>query len=322
MTHTCSRRLARRFVPVLASAKQRTAPLLLAAAFLAMPVRESAAQSTGADAPMVIDVAELEALQGTPQLVVLQVSSAAQFDSVHVPGARPVSLSEISTPRERGSLILELPATAKLEAWARGVGISNNSRIVIVPAATELQSSTRVFLTLTYMGLGSQASILDGGLIAWRAAGKPVETGSAPALAASSAPLTVRPDSSIIAVITDVDSAIADAATTVIDARLPRFYEGNGGGYPRPGHVPTAVNVSLATVSENAKFKSPDELRALFAAAGVSTDAKVITYCHIGQQATLLWFVARRLGYDARMFDGSFQQWSGSDRPVVAPAPN
>ena len=70
-----------------------------------------------------------------------------------------------------------------------------------------------------------------------------------------------------------------------------------------------------------ASSRAPRTLQALFTEAGVKPGDSVITYCHIGQQATLLWFVARRLGYEARMFDGSFQQWSGSDLPLVAPTP-
>jgi len=36
----------------------------------------------------------------------------------------------------------------------------------------------------------------------------------------------------------------------------------------------------------------------------------VVSYCHIGQQASLIYFVARYLGYDARLFDGSWEDWS------------
>ena len=36
----------------------------------------------------------------------------------------------------------------------------------------------------------------------------------------------------------------------------------------------------------------------------------VATYCHIGQQASLLYFVARYLGYEAHLYDGSFEDWS------------
>ena len=37
----------------------------------------------------------------------------------------------------------------------------------------------------------------------------------------------------------------------------------------------------------------------------------------IGQQASLLYFVARYLRYDAHLYDGSFQDWSNrSELPV------
>lgn len=274
-----------------------------------------------ASASLLVTVPEFDALRSRSNVVVLQVGTPAQFAAAHVPGARPVALSDISTPRVQGALILEVPDTPTLERWARSVGINDNSRIVVVPGTDTLQSSTRVFLTLAFMGFADRTSFLNGGLSAWRANGKPVETGAAAPIAASPGPLTVTRDSSVIAVITDVDAAIGDTNTAVVDARTPNFYAGQGGGYPRPGHIPTAVNIPLTLVTEDGVFKNADELRALFTNAGVKPGDRVITYCHIGQQASLLWFVARQLGYDARVFDGSFQQWSGSDRPLVAPNP-
>jgi thiosulfate/3-mercaptopyruvate sulfurtransferase len=58
------------------------------------------------------------------------------------------------------------------------------------------------------------------------------------------------------------------------------------------------------------KVKSVETLRQLFNAAGVKKGDSVTTYCHIGQQASLLYFVARYLGYDAHFYDGSFEDWS------------
>jgi len=264
--------------------------------------------------------ADLLTLRADPSVVILQVGTPAQFAMAHVPGARPVALNDVSTPRQNGSLILEIPDTPTLEAWARSVGISNASRrIVVVPSNDTLQSTTRVLFTLAFMGFADKVSYLDGGVAAWRASGQPVETGDAPALAPSTAPLTIRRDSSIVAVLADVEAATKTTGTTIIDARLPQFYNGNGGGYPRPGRIPTAVNVPLSLVSEGGLLRTPDELRTLFESAGVKRGQPVITYCHIGQQASLLWFVARELGYDVRLFDGSFQQWSGTTLPLGTP---
>jgi thiosulfate/3-mercaptopyruvate sulfurtransferase len=161
---------------------------------------------------------------------------------------------------------------------------------------------------------------LDGGLAGWRAAGFAVDTAAALPLTPSTAPLTVQRDSTRIAVITDVDAAVEDPRVAIVDARLPSFYAGQGGGYPRPGHIPTAVNIPLSEVAAAGTMLAPAELRALFLAAGIRETDRVIVYCHIGQQASLVWFAAREAGFDARVFDGSFQQWSGSDRPLIAPA--
>ena len=270
-------------------------------------------------APLLIDVSALEALRAQDNLVILQIGSPAQYEAAHIPGARPVALNDVSTPRTDGALTLELPDSPTLERWARSVGITNRSRIVVVPSTDTLQSSTRVLFTLNFMGLGNRTSLLNGGLSAWRAAGKAIETGAASTLAPSTAALNLVRDSTIVATIHHVASATSDSTVATVDARLPQFYAGQGGGYPRPGHIPSAVNIPLSTVSENGVIKSDAELRALFEKAGVNSGDKVITYCHIGQQASLLWFAAKQLGYDVMLFDGSFQEWSGSDRPLGTP---
>ena len=68
------------------------------------------------------------------------------------------------------------------------------------------------------------------------------------------------------------------------------------------------------------KLKSPEELKALFTAAGVQPGDHVIAYCHIGIQATAVVFAARTLGMDAVLYDGSFQDWSKRGLPVENPS--
>jgi len=50
----------------------------------------------------------------------------------------------------------------------------------------------------------------------------------------------------------------------------------------------------------------------------------MVSYCHIGQRATVLYFAAKMLGYDAKMYDGSWEDWSRRmDLPIVTgEAPN
>ena len=37
---------------------------------------------------------------------------------------------------------------------------------------------------------------------------------------------------------------------------------------------------------------------------------RVVTYCYIGQQASALYLISRYLGYDTRLYDGSWDEWS------------
>jgi thiosulfate/3-mercaptopyruvate sulfurtransferase len=71
------------------------------------------------------------------------------------------------------------------------------------------------------------------------------------------------------------------------------------------------VNIPFtAVVDASLRLKDKATLQSLFSQAGVKPNQMVVTYCHIGQQASLLYLVARYLGFDARMYDGSFTEWS------------
>jgi thiosulfate/3-mercaptopyruvate sulfurtransferase len=271
-------------------------------------------------APMLVSGAWLAEHLGDKDLVALHVGSKAQYDSGHVAGARHVALDEISLANAPGGLSLQMAGEAQLKAWAEKNGIGDKTRIVVIAHDANIQSATRVFFTLTYMGAGDRTSLLDGGFLGWKSDKRAVST-SAPA-AAPATTFTPKLRADLIAYIAEVERVTKDGSRALVDARLANFYNGQGGGYPRPGHIPTAVNIPLNTVSAGGFVKPASELKTLFTAAGVTGDKPVITYCHIGQQATVLWFVATLLGYDARMFDGSFQEWSGrADLPLVGPKP-
>jgi len=265
--------------------------------------------------PMLVSTAWLAEHQDDRDLVLLHVGSKAAYDSGHVAGARHVTLDDVAIPMQPGALMLQVAGTDQLSAWAVRNGISDRSRIVVIPHDTALQSATRVYLTLAYLGAIDRTSLLDGSFQAWKREQRPVST--VVPVAAPTVAFTPRLRPDLIATMQQVEAVTVDRSQQIVDARLTRFFEGNGGGYPRPGHIPTAVNIPLNTVAANGYLKPVTELRALFAAAGADPAKPVITYCHIGQQATLLWFAATLIGREARMYDGSFQEWSGSTLPVV-----
>ena len=164
--------------------------------------------------------------------------------------------------------------------------------------------------------------LLDGGLAAWKAAGRPLATGPA----AEPKPGVLSKLRMSPRLVTGDQVAARADGLKVIDARAPVFYDGLQPGFAAPpakkGHIPGAVSVPFTSVTEpDLKFRSPAELRAIFAKAGVKPGDKVAVYCHVGQQATAVQFAARRAGIDAKLYDGSFQDWARRDAPVeTAPA--
>jgi thiosulfate/3-mercaptopyruvate sulfurtransferase len=248
-------------------------------------------------------------------LVLLHVGDKDEYTAGHIPRAQFIQTSDLSTPRGQG-LTLELPPVDQLKATLEKFGISNNSRIVIYFGKDWVTPTTRVFMTLDYLGLGDRTSILDGGLPAWRKEGKPV---TEEVVEPKKGSFTPHPKPDLVVNAAWVKHNISNSNVRILDARASQFYTGaEQGRMPRGGHIPSARNIPFSSlVEESNKFKSASALRELFKAAEVKPSNTVATYCHIGQQATLLYFVARYLGYDAHVYDGSFEDWSNrSELPV------
>jgi len=249
-------------------------------------------------------------------LVLLQVGEKDEFTAAHIPRAQLIQTADISTPRGQG-LTLEMPPVDQLKATFEKLGISDKSRIVIYFGKDWVTPTARVFLTLDYLGLGNRTSILDGGLPAWRAENRPV---TAEVVEPKKGTLTPHPNTKLIVDAVWVKNNLSDPNVRILDARAPQFYTGaEKGRMPRGGHIPQARNIPFSSLVEESsnKFKSPTALKELFNQADVKPKSSVATYCHIGQQASLLYFVARYLGYDAHVYDGSFEDWSNrAELPV------
>jgi len=246
-------------------------------------------------------------------LVILHVGDKTEYLAEHIPRAQFIQTSDVAISAQ--GLTLELPPVEQLKATLERFGVSNNSRIVLYFGKDWVSPTTRIFMTLDYMGLGGRTSVLDGGLPAWRSEGKPV---TEEIVEPKKGKLTPHPKDLVVDAAW-VKSNLSNSNVRILDARAPQFYTGAElGRMPRGGHIPTARNIPFSSlIEESKKFKSVTTLQELFKEAEVKPGSTIATYCHIGQQATLLYFVARYLGYDARVYDGSFEDWSNrSELPV------
>ncbi len=241
-------------------------------------------------------------------LVLLQVGDKDEYLAGHIPGGQFITLADISTPRGSG-LALELPPVAQLQAVFEKLGVTDKSRIVVYFGKDWVSPTARVFFTLDYLGLGERTSILDGGLPAWRKEGRQV---TAEVRQPKPGHFSPRTNPKLVVDAAWVKAHLNQPGVIILDARASKFYSGaEAGQMPRGGHIPGAKNIPFSSLVEDSnKFKSVAALRELFIAAGVKPGDTLATYCHIGQQASLLYFAARYLGYEAHLYDGSFEDWS------------
>ena len=258
---------------------------------------------------------------GDRDLVIFHIGdprSRPVYDQGHVPGARFLNpFIELAAPASPGGLTLELPGAAQLDSVLEAQGVSNDSRIVVYSAMEYFTPTSRAFFTLEYAGLRGRVAILDGGLETWKQENRPLSTAAPPPPRGSFTP-SLQADMVVDAAW--VQSRRGNARVAILDARAPQFYNGAENHQARVGHIPGAQNVPFNTVLAEGRFKEPVVLRAMLTQAGAEPGDTVVTYCHIGQQASLVWLTARLLGYHAAIYDGSFQDWSARrDLPVVAP---
>jgi thiosulfate/3-mercaptopyruvate sulfurtransferase len=241
----------------------------------------------------------------------------------HVPNARLVPWSSVACPRS--GLPNEMPPVEELLSWVRRHGITPDHRIVVYDTGSGLESA-RAFVALDYLGFGEQVSILDGQWKRWRDEGRPVSRQPAE-VESSYAAARPRPEVLIgKAAMRDFAwlAEEGESRLTILDARSEDEYWGSvsGKGIERPGHIPGARNLPWTRLLAGGPvpaLKDDAELRALFEDAGALPGRALAVYCRSGVQASLLYAVARSLGYEpVYLYDASFIEWSAdSTLPVV-----
>jgi thiosulfate/3-mercaptopyruvate sulfurtransferase len=256
------------------------------------------------------------------RVIVLHVAREhAHYDAAHLPGARFVAWGELVAIR-RG-VPNELPPAPDLQRLFERLGIGNEGRIVLYGDQSGL-SAARAYFTLDYLGHGHRVALLDGGLEKWKAEGRvaspetPVVTpapGSGPSVFAP----RLRPEVAVsLDAVRDLSWAAAHLTplgATLIDARPAEEFAGTkpGEGVSRPGHIPGAANlfwVETLVSREEPVLRPAAELRRLFERAGAAPGRILVAYCRTGAQSSHTYFVAKYLGYDVTMYDGSFIEWS------------
>jgi len=277
--------------------------------------------ATSASAAPLVDAAWLQDRLDVPRLVILDIrngidgGSREVFEAGHIPGAVYSDYGAAGWRTTRDGVPGMLPPVADLERLIGGLGIDNDSHVVIVPAGTsavDYGSATRIYWTFKVLGHDA-VSILDGGHAGWMAdPARPVETGPvSPKAVAFKAEF--RPE--LLADAGDVRAALA-RGVALVDNRPPAQFTGHekSGVVARSGTIPGAVNIPQEQFFDevSGRFADLGRLADLWRAKKVDQDAEQITFCNTGHWASLGWFAASELLGNAktRLYDGSMSDWA------------
>lgn len=262
------------------------------------------------DATVVLDIDTWEANSGK-----------VTYDQGHVPGAGFIDLiAELSDPAAdaelpRGVRAYKLPDAERFAAAIAAHGIGNDTDVVAYDTTGGMWAA-RLWWMLRAFG-HDRVAVLDGGWAKWESEGRPVST-DLPAVAAASFEAKLRPE--LLATREQVAEIAEEGGSCLVHALSPEMFTGEEqAALPRAGRIPGSVNVPFYSVyEEDGTFRSPDELREVFAEALNGGPDRVVTYCGGGIAASSDALALALIGVDAAVYDGSLVEWAADESlPLV-----
>ncbi len=236
----------------------------------------------------------------------------------HLPGARYVDLDgDLSGPKTDPLLGRHpLPGEAQFSALLQRLGIEPGQHVVVYDQSDGAMAASRFWFLLVLAG-HEKVSVLDGGLNQWLQQGFPV-TDILPAITASQYPVHFNRNHLVHAAqLKQVLSVPSDAV--LLDARAPERFRGEIEPLDKKaGHIPGALNRPYSQNIENGVFKSPEQLRAEFAAL-IQGRKNIVLSCGSGVTACHNLLALSHAGIGGgKLFAPSWSGWVADDANPVA----
>ena len=262
-------------------------------------------QSLNNKVPLVVSSQWLEDHISSPDIVVLHISAIINdYKNGHIPGARYLWPGLLILSSENESTFPAEPQ--QIKRVIEGLGVSNNSHVVLCGQYGNLVQVCRILVTLNNIGLEGRLSILEGGFDEWKNSGREVSTESP---GDKKGNLNIFIKSNFVSA-DWVANNLDNKSFFLVDARSRAQYEGTT-GTPRPGHIPGAKNLPSTDLydSKSFHFASSDTLKVIFKSLQIPAGARPVFYCNTGNSASVDFVAALIAGYEPLIYDGSMEEW-------------
>ncbi|KAK6754521.1 hypothetical protein RB195_013491 [Necator americanus] len=195
--------------------------------------------------------------------------------------------------------------------YTRSLGVDNDCHVVIYDRGQMIWSTYAAWIFKLF---GHQrVSILSGGFLAWKtqmARSAQYHTDSGEEEPPGQGDLLTSWNHSLVITFDDVLLNTELHTYDVVDAQTKQEYMGEASG-ALYGHIQGAVNIPIDTMYDwkTNKWRSAAEIEQTFGEAGLSRNKPVIVYCSTSLRSSMLWWVLKRMNYDARVYFGGWPEW-------------
>jgi thiosulfate/3-mercaptopyruvate sulfurtransferase len=270
---------------------------------------------TYANPQVLTDVEWVKQNLGKPGIAIIEVDYDPKlaYEQGHIPGALLIDWrKDMNKPDVR-----DIIDAGEFEKLMSRLGISNDTHVILYG---DYNNWFATFAFWVFEMYGHQkVQLLNGGRKKWIDSGGEL-TKEVPAVKPATYKVPKVNYENRVFLEDLFKMKIADPNLVLVDVRSPAEYTGEITAPPeypnehaqRGGHIPGAVNIPWGqAIREDGTFKSAEELKQLYSSKGVVPDKRVVTYCRIGERASVTWFVLKHLlGYkDVKVYDGSWTEW-------------
>ena len=244
----------------------------------------------------------------TPGFLVVDPRSAMRYLQGHLQSAVNLPLQKFHDADGR------LLSDVQLAELLGSMGLGDHQSPVLYDGP-DGRNAAMLAWVLEYLGR-QDVHIMDVLLAGWVAQGRELFYRPVKPVAAQ---FTARVNPVLRASLADVSAA---SGVKLVDLRSREEYAGETDIDSRPGHIPGAVNIVWQElVGQDGRFLCPDEkVRQALDHAAIGRDDRIVAYCRTGVRAAVGYLGFRRLGYDVRLYDGSYAEWEKSGMPVETAA--
>lgn len=285
-----------------------------------------------------MDTGLVNKAQGSERVVLLDVTTKANYDKGHIPGAQFWDAATQAPTRLEGPAeVFNMPLKpADMTARLQALGIDANTTIVLTSSDTNSYTPSRAYFTLRYYGWPkNQLKVLNGYNFAWPNALTTTATDLADSTLTVQAIGNLQPD--LRASLPELMDGIRDGRGIPVDFRgpqvaaagstpggLPDDHDGIGGatttggdadyvvfeGTVKGGKYYTFGWFQVDPTAGNYRFKPADVIKNDLNDIGLDGSQLVYSICRGGNIATTAFFVLEAmLGWDVMVYDGSWSQW-------------